>query len=212
MPTSTTRTVRKPKAKTSIARGGGSKSQVDATLNLKRIRKIAKLSTERLVVLRRDIAARESKSIVGEIKIKGSTGGVLVAPHAFASIIHGSPVEVIKRTREGLPASVFGEISTYLDMPQTQLYDAVGVSRSTMAARIKANQHLSSSESDKVIRIAKVLERAADVLGDSDQARIWLRREIRSIGGVPPITLLDTEAGYELVLDTLGRIEQGIAA
>lgn len=150
----------------------------------------------------------------GGIKIKHRSTGIVVkvGPRAFTNIIHGSPVEVIKRTREGLPASVLGEISTYLNMPQSQLYEAVGVSRSTMAARIKGNQSLSAAESDKVVRIAKVLARAADVLGDNDQARIWLRREIRSIGGEPPITMLDTEAGYELVMDTLGRIEQGIAA
>ena len=74
------------------------------------------------------------------------------------------------------------------------------------------NQLLSPSESDKVIRLAKVFDRAADVLGTPEVAKKWLRREIRSVGGVQPISLLDTETGYELVMDTLGRIEQGIAA
>jgi putative toxin-antitoxin system antitoxin component (TIGR02293 family) len=133
-------------------------------------------------------------------------------PDAFGGVIIGSPIEVIKRTREGLPATVFGEIATYLNIPQTQLYDAVGVSRSTMAGRIKGDQPLSVSEGDKVLRLVKVLARAAEVLGDKESAKKWLQREIRSIGGVQPITMLDTEAGYELVMDTLGRIEHGIAA
>jgi len=123
-----------------------------------------------------------------------------------------SPLEVVKRTREGLPASTFIEISGRLSIPQKELFDALGLSRSTIASKMSNNQLLSPSESEKVIRLAKVFDRAADVLGTQEDAKKWLRREIRSVGGVQPITLLDTETGYELVMDTLGRIEQGIAA
>ncbi|USX17271.1 DUF2384 domain-containing protein [Oxalobacteraceae bacterium OTU3CAMAD1] len=35
---------------------------------------------------------------------------------------------------------------------------------------------------------------------------------MRSLGGVTPLSLLGTPAGDELVLDTLGRIEQGIVS
>lgn len=123
-----------------------------------------------------------------------------------------SPLEVVKRTREGLPASLFSKMSNWLSIPQTELFDAVRLSRSTIATKMSHNQLLSPSESDKLIRLAKVFDRAADVLGTPEDAKKWLRGEIRSVGGVQPITLLDTETGYELVMDTLGHIEQGIAA
>lgn len=150
-----------------------------------------------------------ARHLPAEIAVEGAERNPF-AP--IITIITGSADEIIKRTREGFPASVFGDISTYLQMPQTQLFDALGVSRSTVSNRKKGDQPLSVMESDKVVRVAKVLARATNVLGDDEQARTWLCREIRSIGGVPPITMLDTEAGYELVMDTLGRIEHGIAA
>lgn len=50
------------------------------------------------------------------------------------------------------------------------------------------------------------------VLEDEDAARRWINRENRSLGGESPLSLLDTEAGYELVLDTLARIEYGVYA
>ena len=47
---------------------------------------------------------------------------------------------------------------------------------------------------------------------DAEAAKAWLQREIRSLGGVTPLSLLDTDPGVDMVMDTLGRIEQGIAA
>jgi putative toxin-antitoxin system antitoxin component (TIGR02293 family) len=55
-------------------------------------------------------------------------------------------------------------------------------------------------------------KRATEVLGSEQLADQWLHREIRSLGGEQPVSLLDTEAGFELVMDTLGRIESGIVA
>lgn len=61
-------------------------------------------------------------------------------------------------------------------------------------------------------RRAKVCERAEEVFGSELLAQQWLHSEIRSIGGVQPVSLLDTDEGFTLVMDTLGRIEHGIAA
>lgn len=65
---------------------------------------------------------------------------------------------------------------------------------------------------DTRLALRKARERAAEVLGSEDLAQQWLHREIRSLGGVQPVSLLDTEEGFDLVMDTLGRIESGIAA
>ena len=54
--------------------------------------------------------------------------------------------------------------------------------------------------------------RALAVFEDEQSAKCWLTQEIRSLGGATPLSLLDTPAGHELVLDTLGRIEQGIVS
>jgi hypothetical protein len=60
------------------------------------------------------------------------------------------------------------------------------------------------------IDTAKIRARAIEVLGDSESADHWLQTPIRSVGGVAPASLLDTADGRQLVLDTLGWIEQGI--
>jgi putative toxin-antitoxin system antitoxin component (TIGR02293 family) len=79
-----------------------------------------------------------------------------------------------------------------------------------MKVRAKKNAPLSAIEQDRLYRAEKVLQRAQSVFEDVVAARIWITRDNRSLGGVSPLSLLGTEAGYELVLDTLGRIECGV--
>ncbi len=62
------------------------------------------------------------------------------------------------------------------------------------------------------MRTAKALAKAGEVLEDRDMAAKWFKREIRSLGGVTPISLMDTDSGFELVMKTLGKIEYGIVA
>ena len=72
------------------------------------------------------------------------------------------------------------------------------------------DQTLAGIEQDRQYRASRVFNRALDVLEDEDAARRWIARENRALGGVTPLSLLDTEAGYESVLDTLSRIETGV--
>ena len=59
-------------------------------------------------------------------------------------------------------------------------------------------------------RVNRVLNRAIEVLEDEDCARNWIKLENRSLGGHSPLSILDTEAGYQLVLNTLSQIEYGV--
>ena len=77
------------------------------------------------------------------------------------------------------------------------------------AQRRKEQGALTAEESDRLARIARVTQRAVDALGDTEQARVWLRRPNRALHGVEPLELLRTDAGAELVTDELGRIEYG---
>jgi putative toxin-antitoxin system antitoxin component (TIGR02293 family) len=69
---------------------------------------------------------------------------------------------------------------------------------------------VSTIDEDYANRVNRVFERAVQVLGDGEAAQAWMHQENRSLGGKLPLSLLDTEEGYRLVLDTLGRIENGI--
>ena len=78
--------------------------------------------------------------------------------------------------------------------------------------RRKREGVLSPEESAKFLRFARVVERAGEVFEDSAAALAWLRTDNAALGGVTPLSLLDTDIGADSVLDTLGRIEHGVFA
>jgi putative toxin-antitoxin system antitoxin component (TIGR02293 family) len=61
----------------------------------------------------------------------------------------------------------------------------------------------------RAIRIARVLSRATEALGSEDKARNWIQQDVRALGMVKPISLLDSDIGAEQVIAVLGRIETG---
>ena len=124
----------------------------------------------------------------------------------------GDTAEVISTMHSGTPASIIPGLASRLGVTQDSLFRLLRLRHSTMKARISKNDLLSASEQDRLYRTEEVLARTLAVLEDEGSAKAWLVQHNRSLGGEAPLALLDTEAGYELVLDTLGRIEYGIVA
>jgi len=127
-------------------------------------------------------------------------------------IYDDNPLEVIKTLRGGTPASVVPELAQRLGISQDGLFDILGLARSTIKNRISTKGNLAPAEQDRIYRADRVWSRTLQVLEDEDAARTWITRSNRTLGGEVPLALLDTDFGYELVLDTLGRIEYGIVS
>jgi len=96
-------------------------------------------------------------------------------------------------------------------MSQAELSAALGIPERTLSRR-KREGKLNSEESAKLIRLARVIERAEEVFEDFDSAIDWLKSANASLAAATPLSLLDTDIGAESVLDTLGRIEHGVFA
>ncbi|WP_332848513.1 type II RES/Xre toxin-antitoxin system antitoxin [Massilia sp. S19_KUP03_FR1] len=135
-----------------------------------------------------------------------------VASYGPVGAFTGDPADIIRNMRSGTFADIIPGLAARLGVTQDGLFRLLRLPHSTMKARISKNDTLSSSEQDRLYRTEKVLARTLAVLEDAPSARAWLVQENRSLGGEAPLSLLDTEAGYELVLDTLGRIEYGVVA
>jgi len=59
--------------------------------------------------------------------------------------------------------------------------------------------------------VNEVMRRADEVFKDLNKARLWLNSPNYALGDQIPIQLIESEEGIELVLDELGRIENGIS-
>lgn len=122
-----------------------------------------------------------------------------------------SSLEWIEVIREGIRAPAIESIRDAVHLSQTELAQALGIPERTLARR-KREGILNSEESSKLLRLARVISRASEVLDDSVAAIDWLKAPNAALGGNAPLSLLDTDVGAESVLDTLGRVEHGVFA
>lgn len=120
-------------------------------------------------------------------------------------------MEWVDRIRHGIPSAAVDSLVNFLSITKAELSDAIDIPVRTLARR-KGEALLDRDESAKLVRVARVIERAEEVFEDPDAARGWLKAPNASLSGQTPMSLLDTEIGAESVLDTLGRIEHGVFA
>jgi putative toxin-antitoxin system antitoxin component (TIGR02293 family) len=122
-----------------------------------------------------------------------------------------SPLDWVTIIRRGIPAAAVDVLTRSTRLTQSELAAAVGIPERTLARR-KREGKLSSEESSRLLRLARVVARGEEVFEDLDASIHWLKSANASLGGATPLSLLDTDIGAEGVMDTLGRIEQGVFA
>jgi len=123
----------------------------------------------------------------------------------------GSVLDWIEVIRNGIPAAAVESLLKAMRVSQSELARALGIPERTLARR-KREGVLSSEESAKLLRLARVVGRANEVFEDPEAALNWLKSPNSALSRATPLSLLDTDIGAESVLDTLGRIEHGVFA
>src|SRR5678815_3255455 len=129
-----------------------------------------------------------AKSVAGVVSycVHG-TSGKNVAP-AYA------PSRLIQALREGLPFQELEDLQASLAVPMEKLIPMLGISKATLHRR-KAEGRLGSAESDRVIRFARLLGKALEVMESEENARQWLTSPQVGLAGAIPLDYADTEVG-----------------
>jgi len=122
------------------------------------------------------------------------------------------PTRRIDLVRAGLPALVLDEAASVLGIAKSALTKAAGIPVSTAGAQQRSGKPLSPEDSEKIMRVLRATRRADEVFGDNVEGRAWLTGSVAALGGKRPLDLLDTQDGYELVMDELERILFGAPA
>lgn len=119
-------------------------------------------------------------------------------------------VQLVKIIREGFPVETVQHIVDSGRLNPVEV-DRVVLPRKTWANRKKTGK-LTAEQSDRLLRVARVIAAAEEVFGTQDKAGLWLRRPTTALDGEQPLDLLDTEEGAREVETLLMRISHGIAA
>jgi putative toxin-antitoxin system antitoxin component (TIGR02293 family) len=126
--------------------------------------------------------------------------------------VPANELELADMAREGLPSSTLSRLSGSLGWTRAALIEQLGIAPRTAARRLTRKESLSTTESERVLRLARVLARAIEVFESQDAAKQWLQETSMALGGRKPIDLLATDIGTEVVLNELGKIDHGFFA
>jgi putative toxin-antitoxin system antitoxin component (TIGR02293 family) len=122
-----------------------------------------------------------------------------------------SDLEFVEALEDGFPVQAVDEIVGNGSMTLHEVY-ALVIPRRTLSKRRRLGQKLTPEESDRLARLARMLQAAEETFGDREKAHNWLRRPNRGLDGKIPLPMLATDAGARVVEQALGRIRHGIFA
>jgi putative toxin-antitoxin system antitoxin component (TIGR02293 family) len=115
----------------------------------------------------------------------------------------------IGNVRRGLSTQVFKSVAASLGFSDRELAGVLKIPNRTLDRRFK-HEVLSPDESDRLARVANILERAQEVFGNVKKARDWMNTPLIAFEGETPLQRSDTSIGATQVEDVLGRIDYGV--
>jgi putative toxin-antitoxin system antitoxin component (TIGR02293 family) len=121
-------------------------------------------------------------------------------------------LEAVEIVTAGLPVGAVRRFHETSGLTLERIKRVAGISEGTFARR-KGSGRLSPAESERLLRVGRVFERAAELYdGDRVGAVQWLETQIPALGNRRPLELAMTEPGAREVEDLITRIEHGVVS
>jgi len=122
-----------------------------------------------------------------------------------------SELDLVRLVKRGVPTRAVDHFLLVSHLTFNAIEGHV-MPRRTFKRRQDTAQPLDPGESDRLVRLVRIVASAEDTFGDAQKAFAWLNRENRALDGMTPLALADTDLGARSVETLLGRIGHGIAA
>lgn len=119
-----------------------------------------------------------------------------------------SEQEILRIVEERLAASVIKRLLG-LGLERAEI-DATVIPSRTLQHRRSRRERLTLEESDRVLRLVRILSAAEAVYGNRERALGWLRRSHPRLDGRSPISLVKTDTGSRIVEELLTQIDEGM--
>lgn len=118
--------------------------------------------------------------------------------------------EILRIVEGRLPSSVVRRLNA-LGLQHSEI-DAVIIPVRTLEQRRSRQEKLTIKESDRVLRVIRVLSLIESIYGSRERALDWLRKRHSRLDGRTPFSLLNTDAGSRVVEELLIQIDEGMLA
>jgi putative toxin-antitoxin system antitoxin component (TIGR02293 family) len=120
------------------------------------------------------------------------------------------PLHVLEQIRRGLSYAAFERFQRNTELSFRVLAQAIEIPERTLARR-KESGRFEPEETDRLVRISRIVARAIELFeGSSEAASQWLTNPVRGLGGRMPIEFASTDVGAIEVESLIGRLAHGI--
>ena len=117
--------------------------------------------------------------------------------------------DLLNLARKGVSKKALLSLAKQISLTIQELSNIMHISERTLQRYTPATL-IKTEHAEKAIELARLYQRGTDVFGTMENFNDWMKTPNYTLNGETPLSLLDTSIGFELILQTLGRIEYGI--
>jgi putative toxin-antitoxin system antitoxin component (TIGR02293 family) len=118
-------------------------------------------------------------------------------------------IDLLTEVERGLPVRAYAALAKALGLSRAEEDRLLQVSLRTRL-RWKVRSRLDPATSDRVVRIARILALAIEVLENQTHAIAWLREPSEALNGRTPLQAISSDFGAEKVSNLLYQMEHGV--
>ena len=116
---------------------------------------------------------------------------------------------LVMQARTGVPAKTAFAVANLLLLSVDELADLLHTTTKTLRTYRDANKRLAPTASEQVLKLLALAQQGREVFGDAAAFRRWLGKPAYGLNDQPPLTLLQTSGGIDLVAEEVSRIAYG---
>lgn len=117
--------------------------------------------------------------------------------------------DLIELSRKGLQAKYLSTVMTYTGMNNKELANALPISERQLV-RYASDKVMNQEITERLLRIIELYSFGYDYFLVQSEFQRWMRTENMALGGVSPISLIDTGYGLDMVRIIIGRAMHGV--
>jgi putative toxin-antitoxin system antitoxin component (TIGR02293 family) len=121
-----------------------------------------------------------------------------------------SDADLVALVEERLPVAAISALMEH-GILEKEIYSVI-IPRRTLQHRRTRKEKLSREESDRAVRLARLVTLTENIFGNHGSGMHWLRSPKKRFHDRPPMAMMETEAGSRLVEEALYQIDEGMAA
>lgn len=117
-----------------------------------------------------------------------------------------NPYEVIEIARKGLPKRSADILAKAIGLTGRELVRILNIAERTFH-RYQPETMLDTPSTERLLQLASLYQKGEEVFEDLLIFKNWMRQPNELFNNKSPLEMLDTNTGFQLVEDEIGRIE-----